>query len=72
MLDFEMDKDICLILYFEIILDMFCLFVNCSICKDVYWVDWLFGLMKEEFVWRYVYILWFVVIIDGMRDWIVL
>ena len=69
LLDFEMDKDFCLIPYPEIILDMFRPPVNCSICKDVHRVDRVSGLTKQEFVRRYAYTSRPVVITDGTRDW---
>lgn len=68
-LDFEMDKDFCLIPYPEIILDMFRPPVNCSICKDVHRVDKVSGLSKEEFVRKYAYTSRPVVITDGTKEW---
>ena len=68
-MDFDMEKDFCLIPYPEIILDMFRPPVNCSLCRDVHRVDRVSGLSKEEFVRKYAYTSRPVVITDGTKDW---
>ena len=68
-IDFDVEKDICLIPYPEIILDMFRPPVNCSICKEVHMVDRVNSLSKEEFVRKYAYTGRPVVITDGAKDW---
>ena len=67
--DFDMDKDICVIPYPEIILDMFRPPVNCSLCKEVHKVDRVSALSREEFVRKYAYTGRPVVISDGTKDW---
>ncbi|KAJ7365077.1 hypothetical protein OS493_007723 [Desmophyllum pertusum] len=68
-IDFDMDKDICLIPYPEIVLDMFRPPVNCSMCKGVHRVDRASALSKQEFVQKYAYTSRPVVITDGTEDW---
>lgn len=68
-MDFDMDKDFCLIPYPEIILDMFRPPVNCTMCQDVHNVDRVSNLSKEEFVRKYAYTSRPVVITDGTKDW---
>lgn len=68
-LDFDMEKDMCLFPYPEIILDMFRPPVNCSVCKDVHIVDRVSSLTKEDFVRKYAYTARPVVITDGAKDW---
>lgn len=68
-IDFDIDKDICLIPYPEIILDMFRPPVNCSVCKDVHKVDRVSALSGEEFARKYAYTARPVVITDGTKDW---
>ncbi|XP_068699551.1 uncharacterized protein [Montipora foliosa] len=69
LIDFSMDKDICLLPYPEIILDMFRPPVNCSVCKEVHKVDRVSALSKEEFLRKYAYTARPVVITDGTKDW---
>ena len=68
-IDFDVDKDICLIPYPEIILDMFRPPVNCSLCKEVHKVDRVSALSRDEFVRKYAYTARPVVITDGTKDW---
>ena len=68
-LDFDIEKDICVIPYPEIILDMFRPPVECAICEDVHQVDRVSLLSREEFVRKYAYTSRPVVITDGTKDW---
>lgn len=68
-IDFDIEKDFCLIPYPEFISDMFRPPVDCGICEDVHQVDRVSLLSKEEFVQRYAYTARPVVIKDGTKDW---
>ena len=68
-LDFDIEKDFCVIPYPEIILDMFRPPVECAICEDVHQVDRVSLLSREEFVRKYAYTSRPVVITDGTKDW---
>ena len=68
-MDFDIEKDNCLIPYPEIILDMFRPPVDCSICKEVHQVDRVSSLSKQEFVRKYAYTGRPVVITDGTKGW---
>lgn len=68
-IDFDLEKDVCLFPYPEIVLDMFRPPVNCSVCKEVHGVDRVSSLTKEEFVRKYAYTARPVVVTDGTKNW---
>ena len=68
-IDFDMESDVCLIPYPEIILDLFRPPVDCNVCKDVHEVEKVAALTKEEFLRNYAYTSRPVVITDGTQGW---